>query len=128
MISCNKNDSLFTKVDLNNANGEIKSSLRKYYSKNGIYLFENGTDEVYLFLNGYNVAQGENPSYYANVSMEVKDKTLVINFSEKYTDGYENKEVENRHLYKINKPENVDAIKVFNNEKETHFDGVIVSE
>jgi len=128
MISCNKNDSLFTKVDLNNANGEIKSSLSTFYSKNGIYLYENGTDEVYLFLNGYNVVQGEKTPYYADVSMKVKDKTLVINFSEKYADDYENKEVENRHLYKIKKPENVDTIKVFSNEQETHFDAVIVSE
>lgn len=59
MISCNKNDLLFTKVDLNNVNEEIKSSLSNYYSENGIYLYENGTDEVYLFLNSYNVAQGE---------------------------------------------------------------------
>lgn len=128
MISCNKNDLLFTKVDLNNVNGEIKSSLSNYYSENGIYLYENGTDEVYLFLNCYNVAQGEKPSYYADVSMEVKDKTLVINFSKKYADNYENKEVENRQLYKINKPENIDTIKVFSNEQETHFDSIIVGE
>jgi len=128
MISCNKNDSLFTKVDLNNANGEIKSSLSNYYSENGIYLYENGTDEVYLFLNGYNVEQGEKSYYYDDISMEVKDKTLFINFSEKYADNYENKEVENRQLYKINKPENIDTIKVFSNEQETHFDSIIVSE
>ncbi|TWH81673.1 hypothetical protein [Sedimentibacter saalensis] len=127
MISCNKNDLLFTKVDLNNVNEEIKSSLSNYYSENGIYLYENGADEVYLFLNGYNVEQGEKSSYYDDISMEVKDKTLFINFSKKYADNYENKEVENRQLYKINKPENIDTIKVFSNEQETHFDAVIVS-
>ncbi|MDF2504577.1 MAG: hypothetical protein K0R06_2068 [Clostridium sp.] len=56
-------------------------------------------------------------SYYADISMEVKDKTLVINFSEKYADDYENKEVE-KDIY----------IKLISLKEETHFDSIIVSE
>jgi hypothetical protein len=125
---CNNTDSLFAKVNLDNANKKVKSSLSSYYGKNGIYLYEDGTDEMYLFLNGYNVMQGEKAPYYTDIRIEVKDKTLVINFSKKYTDDYENKKIENGLLYKIKKPKNVDTISILKNGQETHFDSIIVSE
>ncbi len=96
IVGCNNTDSLFTKSNLNNANNKVKSSLRSYYNKNGIYLYQDGTDEMYLFLNGYNVMQGEKATYYTDMGIEVNDKTMVINFSEKYVDDYQNKEIENR--------------------------------
>lgn len=127
-VGCNNTDSLFTKINLDNANKKVKSSLSSFYSKNGIYLYEDGKDEMYLFLNGYNVMQGGKVPYYTDIRIEVKDKTLVINFREKYTEDYQNKEIENRLLYKIKNPKNVDTISILKNGQETHFDSIIVSE
>jgi len=125
-VGCNNTDSLFTNVNLNNVNINVKSSLSSYYSKNGIYLYQDGTDEMYLFLNAYNVTQGEKATYYTDIGIEVNDKTIVINFSEKCSEDYQNKEIENnRLLYKIKKPKNVESISIMKNGQEVTFNSII---
>lgn len=124
-VGCN-NDSLFTNVNLNNVNNKVKSSLSSYYSKNGIYLYQDDTDEMYLFLNAYNVMQGEKATYYTDIGIEVNDKTIVINFSEKRSDDYQNKEIENNRLiYKIKKTKNVESISILKNGQEVPFNSII---
>jgi hypothetical protein len=125
-VGCNNSDSLFTDVNLNNVNLKVKSSLSSYYSKNGIYLYQDGSDEIYLFLNAYNVMPGEKATYYKDIGVEVKDKTIVINFSEKFSGDYQDKEIENnRLLYKIKKPKNVESISILKDGQEVPFNSII---
>lgn len=125
-VSCNNSDSLFTEVNLNNVNLNVKSSLSSYYSKNGIYLYQDGTDEMYLLLNAYNVMPGEKSTYYTDIDIEVSDKTIVINLSEKFSDDYQNKEIENnRLLYKIKKPKSVESISILKNGQEVPFNIIV---
>lgn len=63
-VGCNNSDSLFTDVNLNNVNLKVKSSLSSYYSKNGIYLYLDGSDEMLIidllvFLNYYYMQRGK---------------------------------------------------------------------
>ncbi|MDF2882026.1 MAG: hypothetical protein K0R54_2583 [Clostridiaceae bacterium] len=125
-VGCNNSDSLFTDVNLNNVNLKVKSSLSSYYGKNGIYLYQDGSDEMFLFLNAYNVMPGEKATYYTDIGIEVKDKMIVINFSEKFSDDYQNKEIENnRLLYKIKKPKNVETISILKNGQDVPFNSIV---
>lgn len=58
-----------------------------------------------LFLYAYNVMPGEKATYYKDIGIEINDKTIVINFSEKCSEDNQNNNIENnRLLYKIKKP------------------------
>jgi hypothetical protein len=81
---------------------------------------------MFLFLNAYNVMPGEKATYYTDIGIEVKDKMIVINFSEKFSDDYQNKEIENnRLLYKIKKPKNVEAISILKNGQDVPFNSIL---
>lgn len=122
---CSKNTNLsFSKENLKSTDKKIKVFMERYSDKNGIYLFEDDTNEMYLFLNGYNVKNGDKASYFTDIKKEVKEGILIISFIEKYTDDYKNKGIPNRVLYKIKRPKNVDTIRIYKNGQETHFDVV----
>jgi hypothetical protein len=123
IVGCSKNTNLvFSKENIKSADKKVKIFMDRYNDKNGIYNYQDGTNEMYLFLNGFNVKNGEKASYFTDIKMEVKEGTLIINFNEKYTDDYENKVIDNRVLYKIKQPKNVDTIRIYKNGQETHFD------
>ena len=46
-------------------------------------------------LNAYNVIQGEKAIYYSDIGVVVNNKTILISLSEKCSDNYQNKEIEN---------------------------------
>ena len=80
--------------------------------------------DSYLFLNDYNVKNGEKAPYYTDIKMELKQNTMTISFNEKYADDYKNKEINNRELYKIKQTKDYDTIRIYKNGKEVHFDSV----
>lgn len=96
----------------------------RYKDKNGIYLYDDGTNGKYLLLNDYNVKNGDKASYFTDIKMEVKDGTLIINFNEEYTDDYKNKAIDNIVLYKIKQSKSIDTIRIYKNGQETRFDVV----
>lgn len=122
---CNKNTGLkFVKENPDKAGNKIKQFTETHIGENGIYLYTRSKNEMYLFLNGYNVNNGEKAIYFTDIKAEVKDETLIINLNENYTDDYINKKIDNRVLYKINPPENIEFISIYKNGQETHFDVV----
>lgn len=123
IVGCSKNTKLsFSQENLKITDKKIKIFMDKVNDKNGIYLYSDGTNDMRLFLNGYNVKYGEKASYFTDIKMEVKEGTLIIYFNEKFTDEYKDKEIDNRVLYKIKQPKNVDTIRIYKNEQETYFD------
>jgi hypothetical protein len=123
IVGCSMNTNLVvSKENLKSADKKVKIFMDRYNDKNGIYSYQDGTNEMYLFLNGFNVKNGEKASYFTDIKMEVNEETLIINFNEKYTDDYENKVIDNRVLYKIKQPKNVYTIRIYKNGQETHFD------
>jgi hypothetical protein len=117
---------VFSELNLKNTSHKVEAFLDLHNSKNGIYMQQDGTGEAYLFLNGYNVVQGEMASYFTDIKAEVKEGTLIINFNEKYTDAYKNKEINNRVLYKIKQLKTFHTIRIYKNGEETHFDSIDV--
>jgi hypothetical protein len=125
ILGCSENvDLVFSKVNTKTTNKKVKTFMERYNDMNGIYLYVHSSNDMYLYLNGYNVNNGDKASYFTDVKVEVKEGTLVINFNEKYIDDYHNKEIDNRVLYKIRQPKKVDTITIFKNGQETHFDTI----
>lgn len=91
---------------------------------NGNYLYFYDKDTLYVFFNRYTVIQGEELEYVTDVQVEVDGETLSIYVNQQKTDDYNQKTFNPHVLYqlKVNAP--VHTIKIFNNGKESHFDGV----
>lgn len=123
-VCTSNNNSACAKVNINSANKHIKAFLNKCNDKNGIYLYDDGKDDMYLYLNNYYVVQGEKASYISDIKTEGQGKTFIISLSEKYTDDYKNKNISKKLLYKIMMPKGFDAISVYKNEKQTSFNMV----
>lgn len=117
-----KADSGCVKVNINAVNKHVKAFLNKCNYKNGVYLYNDGKDDAYLFLNNCYVVQGEKASYISDIKTECHGKTLVINLSEKYTDDYKSKNVGKKLLYKVKMPKGFDTINVYKNGEQTSFD------
>lgn len=126
ILGCNKNTNLaFSKENLKSTNKKVKVFMDSFNDKDGIYLYQFDSNYMYLFLNGYNTKDENRALYFTDIKMEVKDETFIINFNEKSTDDYKNKDIANRVLYKIKRPKNIDTIKIYKNGQETHFDAIL---
>jgi len=123
LMGCAKDSALvFSKVDLTKVDGKIKIFLDKCTDKNGIYLYDDNTNENYIFLNDYHVKQGEKASYFENIKMDIQGTALIIKLDEQSTNNYKNKKIDNRLLYKVKKPKNIRYIKIYKNGEESKFD------
>lgn len=122
-VGCSNNaNSACTKANIDMVNKRVKTFLNKCNDKNGIYLYDDGKGDMYLYLNNYYVLQGEKASYISDVKTEGQGKTLVIKLYEKYTDDYKSKNVGKRLLYRVKMAKGFDTISVNKNGKETSFD------
>lgn len=121
-VGCSNNaSSACTKVNINAANKHVKTFLNKCNDKNGIYLYDDGKDNMYMYLNNYYVVQGEKASYISAIKTKGQGKTLVINLNEKYTDDYKSKNVGKKLLYRVMMPKGFDNISVYKNGEQTSF-------
>lgn len=122
-VGCSNNaNSACTKANIDMVNKHVKTFLNKCNDKNGIYLYDDGKGDMYLYLNNYYVVQGEKASYISDVKAEGQGKTLVINLNEKYTDDYKSRNLGKRLLYRVSMPKGFDTISVYKNGAQTSFD------
>jgi hypothetical protein len=95
--------------------------------ENGIHLFQQNENTIYAFLNGHNVEQGNDASFFSSFEIKGKDDTLNIYFDEEYTDDYANKTLNNQELYKINLDKKYEVVRPFKNNEETNFKVIYVT-
>lgn len=125
IIGCNKNDDLvFLKQNTKKVNKNIRTFMDKCNEKNGIYLYVKSSNDAYLYLNEYNENNMDKSPYISNVKAEVKDNDLIINLTQENNDNTQNKEIDNRLLYKITKPKNVNTIIIYKNGQKVNFEQI----
>ncbi len=119
---CNEKDLYFKNITMDELDKEISTFFLNQQNENGVYLFQDQGERIYVFLNGWNVKQGEAAPTFSNFEIEPDGDTLRIHFEEQLTTDYENKEVDNRLIYEIRFDRNYESLAIFKNGKETHFD------
>jgi len=124
LTGCNKKaEPEFSKVELQNVSKAVQNFMDRNSEKNGIYLYSKSNADEYIFLNAFNVIQGEKAASFKDIKYNIKENTLNIYFNEELTDDY-TKNIDNKIIYKIKSSLEFDTIKVFRNGKGIPFDVV----
>lgn len=123
-LSCQMKPNLsLLKIEEGSAPMAVQKFISEQSGQNGIDLYSDGVHGDYLFLNAFNVAQGEKAVYFSDITCEISEKTLIIYFSENQTE-HMNRKMNNREIYKINSSIKYDTIHIYKNGREIAFDVV----
>lgn len=123
LTGCSSNLS-FTEVREKDINKDIQSFIDNTNEENGVHLYLEKQKEVYVYLNGSNVKQGEKAIHFTDFNVEKNGKTLSILYNTAETADYSNQSLKYELLYKINLDKKYETIKTINNGEEASF-GVI---
>lgn len=125
IVGCGRiSEITYSEIKIEDASSKLTNFINDSSKKNGVHIFENDNKELYIFLNGYNVFQGEKAPYFENIKIEVQEDSLIISFTEKYTDDYSDKNIKNKVLYKVKKHKDFEYIRVYKNNQEVQIDSV----
>lgn len=125
IVGCRRSSEItYYEIKIEDASSKLTDFINESSKKNGVHIFENNNEELYIFLNGCNVFQGGKAPYFEDIKIEVQEDSLVISFIEKYTDDYSDKNIENKVLYKVKKHKVFEYIRVYKNSQEVHIDSV----
>lgn len=114
----------FTEIKSGKANKDVLSFLEDVENQNGTYLYSNGEKEIYIFLNGINVKQGDEAAYFTNFDVEADGDTLNVFYEVAYTEDYSNDNLKYQVLYKIRPDQNYEEIQALSNGEEVPFQTV----
>ena len=117
----------YSKVEVDSSNKLVQDFITSVEDENGIHLFQQNENTMYAFLNGHNVEQGNDASFFSSFDIKGKDETLDIYFDEEYADDYSNKTLNNQELYKINLDKKYEVVRPFKNNEETNFKVIYVT-
>lgn len=129
LAGCNaENEELsYSKVEVDSSNELVHDFITSVEGENGIHLFQQNENTMYAFLNGHNVEQGNDASFFSSFDVKGKDDSLDIYFDEEYTDDFANKTLNNQELYKINLDKKYEVVRSFKNNEETNFKVIYVT-
>ena len=129
LAGCNaENEELsYSKVEVDSSNELVQDFITSVEDENGIHLFQQNENTMYAFLNGHNVEQRNDASFFSSFEVKGKDDSLDIYFDEEYTGDYANKTLNNQELYKINLDKKYEVVRPFKNNEETNFKVIYVT-
>ena len=114
----------FTEIKSGSVDKDVRSFLEDVEDQNGTYLYSNGDKEIFIFLNGINVQQGDKAAYFTNFDVEADGDTLNVFYEVEYTEDYSNDNLKYQALFKIKPNQNYEEIHAFSNGKEVPFQTV----
>lgn len=126
LSGCNKDSSLsVSEVSQKNMSKDIQFFFQEVKEENGVYLyFDEQKSNVFVYLNGSNVSQGDMAVHFTGFDVEEENETLNLLYKSEETSDYSNLSFENELFYKVNLAEDYDVVKVFNNGNETIFNTI----
>ncbi|WP_121614226.1 hypothetical protein [Mesobacillus foraminis] len=114
----------FSEVSDRGFNKDIQSFIDDVKHENGVHLYLDDQTDIYVYLNGKNVEQGEKAVHFTDFNVKENSDTLNILFSNAETTDYLNQSLNYELLYKVNLDKKYEKIKPFSNGEEVSF-GVI---
>lgn len=115
----------YTEVKLDNR--KTQDFVASLQDENGVHLYDKGdSKELYVYLNGNHVVQGEKATYFTDFHVQEDGDILEIHFSTGETDDYDNESLKHELLYRIHTSKSYETIKVFCNGQKTSFSTIYV--
>lgn len=111
----------FSEVSVKSAGKDIQTFIVDVEDENGVHLYFDNANVIYVYMNGLNVVQGEKAFYFTNFDIEESGETLNIKYKSTETTDYSNQSLTHEILYKLNTTKNYQSIKVFCDGEEVSF-------
>ncbi|MCM3626900.1 hypothetical protein M3194_05940 [Paenibacillus glycanilyticus] len=122
LVGCSHSTSLMKEVGQQKLNHDVSMFVERNKSKNGIYLYSATGMNEYLIVNYSTAEQGEKVKLLAGMHAEIQNDVLAILMDVSETSDLKDDRIKPISIYKINKHDRADAIKVFINGQETPID------
>ncbi|WP_342538235.1 lipoprotein [Sporosarcina sp. FSL K6-1540] len=127
LTGCNS-DFSFSEISIGNANDAVQEFIEYAEVKNGNYLYLDGEKNMYVFINGIYVNQGNDAVYFSDFNVSAQQDTLNVFINQEYDSDYSNTKLKYQVLYKIKTVEKYDTINLFINGKPVSFDEIFGNE
>lgn len=118
LASCNSKLS-YIEISQENVQKDVQDFIMSVSDTNGVYLYLEGTEKAYVFLNGVNKKQGE--LFFKQFHVEPVGNMLDISYTEEDL-NVTDKTVKNQMLYQINLDKEYNTFQLFENGEEISFD------
>lgn len=117
LAGCNSNLT-FSEIEIKNVKRDILTFFKSVEDENGIHLYMDGKEVIYVMLNGKNVMEGEQAIHFTGFSVDADDESLLIYYNEEETDDYSDQTLKHQVVYKVNKDRDYEKLRTFRNGEE----------
>ncbi|MGM8216603.1 hypothetical protein ACLIA0_13670 [Bacillaceae bacterium W0354] len=123
LYGCNS-DSLplsYIEMSKDELDKNVQSFFEKVEEDNGVHLYYDEENTIYVYLNGRNVLQGEEATYFTEFDIQADGETLKLLYKSDETLDYKDGSFRRELYYKVTLDKKYEIIRVFNNGEETRF-------
>ncbi len=108
----------YSEIEIEKANQDVQDFIGSVGVQGGPSLYFDGKKgQMYVYLNGSNVIQGEKATHFKDFELEVDGDTLKFLFNQHDTDDYSSKELKYKALYKVKLDKEYDQVEAYSNGK-----------
>ncbi|WP_137790179.1 hypothetical protein [Bacillus sp. E(2018)] len=111
-------------ISFQEANSEVQSFFETAKKQNGIHLYQDQNERIYLLLNGVNILQNQPAITFSNFKVKDDGATLKVFYEVETVADYENENLKNQLLYEVELNKTYETIKLFKNGKSSNFEMV----
>ncbi|MFS0673228.1 hypothetical protein [Ornithinibacillus sp. 179-J 7C1 HS] len=126
LSGCNLESSLtYSELSKQSIHQDIQSFFDRVKQENGVHLYyDNQNEAVYVYLNGFNVTQGEEAIHFTGFDVERDHDILNILYKSEETAERNNSSLAYELFYKVDVDQDYEYIKLFHNGIESTFDTI----
>ena len=111
----------YSEVMIESTDQDVQKFFNSMKEKNGVYLYQDAGDKLFVLLNSATAIQGEQAIYFTDFDVKSDKEAVNIYFEEESTDDYANKELNNQVLYEVKLDKKYDVINLFKNNEDATF-------
>ncbi|MBH0170184.1 lipoprotein [Fictibacillus sp. 18YEL24] len=106
------------------AGKEVQSFFETAKKQNGIHLYQDKDEKIYLMLNGANILQDQPAITFSNFKVKEDGDTLKVYYEVETVADYEDKNLENQLFYEVELNKAYETIQLYKNGKPSNFEMV----
>ncbi|MDG5472807.1 hypothetical protein P6709_13700 [Jeotgalibacillus sp. ET6] len=123
LYACDNNEELnYSAKEKNELTKDVQTFFSMVKDENGVHLYnDEENDSIIVYLNGFNVKQGDEAEFFTNFKVEADGSTLNLFYDTDTTTDYSSP-IDNQLYYEVKPDKDYDVIRIFNNSDETYFE------
>lgn len=106
------------------AGNEVQSFFETAKKQNGIHLYQDNDEKIYLMLNGANILQNQPAITFSNFKVKEDGAMLKVYYEVETVADYEDKNLENQLFYEVELNKAYETIQLYKNGKPSNFEMV----